>query len=275
MICKTYRRADFCPKLPKTESDITLTAYARPATHAKADNGQRWAVLVLPGGGYQMLAPSEGEPVALAFLAKGVQAFVLKYSISPAHFPQQLLEAAAAVAFIRQNAAKYGVSPDHIAVCGFSAGGHLAACLSTLYRLPVIGEMLSLSPDDVKPNAAILSYPVTMPGGYGGDLTYQALLGDDWKEAIQQELMLPDAVGAHNPPTFLWTTASDEAVPPENTLRFAAALNAAGVSYEAHIFSQGPHAMGLCDAECAYDGDHLQPRAARWHSLCTDWLFSL
>ena len=92
MICKTYRRADFCPKLPKTESDITLTAYARPATHAKADNGQRWAVLVLPGGGYQMLAPSEGEPVALAFLAKGVQAFVLKYSISPAFYPPERCE---------------------------------------------------------------------------------------------------------------------------------------------------------------------------------------
>ena len=108
MIYKTYRRADFCPKLPKTDSDITLTAYARPATRAKADNGERWAVLVLPGGGYKMLAPSEGEPIALAFLAHGMQAFVLKYSIAPARWPQQLLEAAAAVAFIRQHAEQYG-----------------------------------------------------------------------------------------------------------------------------------------------------------------------
>ena len=275
MIYKTYRRADFCPKLPKTDSDITLTAYARPATRAKADNGERWAVLVLPGGGYKMLAPSEGEPIALAFLAHGMQAFVLKYSIAPVRWPQQLLEAAAAVAFIRQHAEQYGIRPDRVAVCGFSAGGHLAACLSTLYHLPVISTTLGLDPQAVRPNAAILSYPVTMPGGFGGDLTYEALLGEAWKEHLPSELILPDAVTAQNPPTFLWTTAADEAVPPENTLRFASALLAAGVPFEAHVFSEGPHAMGLGDAECAYDEAHLQPRAASWHRLCVDWLRSL
>ena len=275
LIYKTYRRADFCPKLPKTESDVMLTAYARPATHAKADNGQRWAVLVLPGGGYQMLAPSEGEPVALAFLAQGMQAFVLKYSISPAHWPQQLLEAAAAVDFIRRNADKYGVAPNRIAVCGFSAGGHLAACLSTLYHLPVIGETLGVTPEQARPDAAILSYPVTMPGGFGGDLTYQALLGEDWKDTMPPELVLPQSVTSQNPPTFLWTTADDEAVPPENTLDFASALLKAGVLFEAHVFSQGPHAMGLGTAECAYDDAHIQPRAAQWHKLCVSWLNSL
>lgn len=275
MIYKTYRRADFCPKLPKTDSDITLTAYARPATRAKADKGERWAVLVLPGGGYEMLAPPEGEPVALAFLAHGVQAFLLKYSTTPARWPQQFLEAAAAVAFIRKNAEKYGVRPDRIAVCGFSAGGHLAACLSTLYRLPVVEEVLGLTPEDVKPNAAVLSYPVTMPGGFGGDLTYKALLGEDWQTVMPPELVLPDSVGEQNPPTFLWTTSTDEAVPPENTLRFAGALLKHHVPFETHVFSEGPHAMGLCTAECAYDDDHLRPRVARWHKLCVEWLKSL
>lgn len=275
MLYKTYRRADFCPALPKTDSDITLTAYARPSTHAKADNGERWAVLVLPGGGYEMLAPSEGEPVALAFLAQGVQAFVLKYSTKPAQWPQQLLEAAAAVAFIRSHADKYGVRPDRIAVCGFSAGGHLAACLSTLFRLPGIQDVLKLTPEEVRPDAAILSYPVTMPGGFGGDLTYKALLGENWKDVMPAELVLPESVTKENPPTFLWTTATDEAVPPENTLRFASALLSQGVPFETHVFSQGPHAMGLADSECAYDEAHLQPRAAEWHKLCCSWLKSL
>lgn len=275
MIYKTYHRADFCPKLPKTDSDVTLTAYARPHTKAKADRGERWAVLVLPGGGYEMLAPPEGEPVALAFLAQGVQAFVLKYSTTPARWPQQFLEAAAAVAFLRSHAESYGISPDRIALCGFSAGGHLAACLSTLYHLPVVGEVLGLTVDLVKPNAAVLSYPVTMPGGFGGDLTYKALLGDSWQADMPRELMLPEFVSSHNPPTFLWTTATDEAVPPENTLRFASSLLAAGVPFECHVFSEGPHAMGLCTDECAYDDAHLRPRVARWHELCVSWLKSL
>src|SRR5699024_9614689 len=113
-----------------------------------------WAVLILPGGGYQVTAPGEGEPVALAFLAAGVQGFVLEYSVAPACWPQAFLEACAAMDFLRRNRDKYGV--DRLAVCGFSAGGHLAGCVANLWDSPLAAGELGLTPDQVRPDGAIL-----------------------------------------------------------------------------------------------------------------------
>ena len=112
--------AELCPGL---ETEAVLTAYCRGRTGLLADDGARWAVLILPGGGYECIAPAEGEPVALAFAAAGVQAFVLSYSVLPARWPRQFLEGAAALAWLRSRAGTYGFRPDRVAVCGFSAGG--------------------------------------------------------------------------------------------------------------------------------------------------------
>ena len=76
--------AELCPGL---ETEAVLTAYCRGRTGLLADDGARWAVLILPGGGYERIAPAEEEPVALAFAAAGVQAFVLSYSVLPARWP--------------------------------------------------------------------------------------------------------------------------------------------------------------------------------------------
>ena len=102
-----------CPAL---ETQAVLTACCRGRTGMLADDGARWAVLILPGGGYRRVAPAESEPVALAFAAAGVQAFTLSYSVLPARWPQQLLEGAAALAWLRKHAAQFGFRPDRVAV---------------------------------------------------------------------------------------------------------------------------------------------------------------
>ena len=148
---------ELCPGL-KTKA--ALSACCRSRTGMLADDGARWAVLILPGGGYARIAPAESEPVALAFAAAGMQAFTLSYSVLPARWPQPFLEGAAALAWLRAHGQDFGFRPDRVAVCGFSAGGHLAGCLSCRWRDPVLKERLGLASEQVRPDAAILCYPV-------------------------------------------------------------------------------------------------------------------
>lgn len=270
MIHEILNASEFVPALKG--SSAVLHTYARPQEGFLAEQGGRWGVLILPGGGYGVVAKSEGEPVALAFLGAGVQAFVLEYSVAPVRWPNQLLEAAAAIAYLRENAEKYGIAPDRIAVCGFSAGGHLAGCAANLWDHAVIREELGLTGQQVRPDAAILSYPVITMGEYGSAMTRRNLFGEG---GAAEEASLENSVTAHNPPTFLWATYTDGSVPVENSLMYANALRAHGVPFELHIFDKGPHAMGLATSDSAWQADHTDLRAANWHSLCVSWLKNL
>ncbi|MBP1736267.1 MAG: hypothetical protein H6Q60_148 [Oscillospiraceae bacterium] len=272
MLYEQFSRAEINPRLPESQTSIRLRAYARPNRQLVGDQQGRWAVLILPGGGYSMTAPSEAEPVALAFLNAGMQAFVLDYSVAPDRFPQALLEAAACVDFIHRNADKYGIR--RVAVCGFSAGGHLAGCLSNLFDLPVIGETLALQPGDVWPDAAILCYPViTTREPFGSVKSFSNLLGKTAQRP--PALSLETSVTPSNPPTFLWCTYNDGTVPMENSLLYANALRGCNVSCELHIYADGPHAMGLATPDSAFDETRVNPHAATWHGLCVEWLKGL
>jgi acetyl esterase/lipase len=120
----------------------------------------RRTVLVLPGGAYAFTSDREAEFIALGFAAKGFHAVVLRYSVKKgAAMPQPILEAFQAMALIREKAAEWHVDPQKIAVCGFSAGGHLASCAMTFWKDKAILEKLGKAPEDIKPNAGILCYP--------------------------------------------------------------------------------------------------------------------
>jgi acetyl esterase/lipase len=274
MIYEVLDQSVFAPELAPA-GDISLTVYARPKTKTLADNKDRWAVLVLPGGGYEIIAGKEGEAVALSYFAAGCQAFLLKYSTRPATHPRQLLEVASAVAYIRQNADKYRINPNRIAVIGFSAGGHLAAMLANFWQDEEICEALAVSPEEIKPNAAILSYAVTAPAGHGSIQTYKNFLGLDSGAEVPEKLWLDKSVSLWNPPTFIWATTTDDAVPVENSVLYYSALVKAGVSAELHCYAKGPHAMALADYECAYAEDQASDRVASWQPLSVSWLKSL
>ncbi len=273
MLYETLTPGEFCPTLPIGSSPVTLTAYARPHWGAVADDGNRWGVLILPGGGYEVVADSEGEPVALAFLNAGCQAFVLRYSTVPDRYPQQLLEAAAAMAYLKANQDKYGIS--NFAVCGFSAGGHLAGCLANLWKAPFLSETLGLPSAAFHPDAAILSYPVISAGPHRSESSFTNLL--DGKAATGEYacLSLEHSVSAATPPAFLWCTCTDNSVPAENTLLYASALQANHIPFELHVYPHGPHAMSTATAEGAKTLERVDSHIATWLPLCCQWLDSL
>lgn len=272
MLHQSYTRHEIHPRLPEGATEISLTSYARPRTREMlADDGERWAVLILPGGGYACTAYGEGEPVALSFLAAGVQSFVLRYSVAPDCWPQAFLETAAALAWIRNRHEEFGIRPDRIALCGFSAGGHLAGCAANLWRQEAarIENILGLEPQQVRPDRAVLCYPVISAAHDPDSGTFDRLRGN---RALDPQLSLEKSVTADNPPTFLWSTWTDGSVPVRNTLLYAGALLDAGVPCETHIYGWGPHAMGNGTAESVWTPDHADPHAATWLPLCLEWL---
>lgn len=272
MIHENLNIEQFGPMLPPSRTEVTLSTYARSKEGFLAESGGRWAVLILPGGGYELTSRSEGEPIALAFLGAGIQSFLLNYSISPNRWPQALLETAAAIAYLRKNAKKYGINPDKIAVCGFSAGGHLAGCMANLWRDTMFAKILDLNSEQVRPNAAVLSYPVITMGRYGSRRVCENLFEDG---PIVPGASLENSVTSHNPPAFLWGTVTDPLVPVENTLLYASALRNQGIPFELHLFPKGPHAIALATEQSAWEGENVNSQVANWHNLCVDWLKGL
>ncbi len=204
------------------------------------------AVMICPGGGYGILAyDHEGSDIAEWFKARGIAAFVLKYRLpNPALMTKQhevpLMDAMQGIKLIRENAKKYNIKFDQIGVMGFSAGGHLAATLSTHFdRGPNASEL-------AKPDFAILLYPVItfLPEFAHGGSRKNLLGGDDSPELekyYSNELM----VSATTPPTFLVHAEDDGGVPVENSMEYFLALKEYKIPAEMHIYPTGGHGFGL------------------------------
>ena len=138
---------------------------------------ERPLVLICPGGAYSYTSDREAEPVALAFSAMGYHAAVLHYSCAPAKFPAALVELAQSVALIRSRAADWHILSDEITVCGFSAGGHLAACLGAYWKSPFLKEAAELPAALMKPDGLLLGYPVITAGEHCHRESIENLLG--------------------------------------------------------------------------------------------------
>jgi len=235
-----------------------------PFDYEKED-WKRPAMIVVPGGGYAMTSKREAEPVAFRFLAKGFQVFVLTYLCAPtAHYPEQLLELACTVDYIRKNAERFGVNPKEIFAVGFSAGGHLVGNLSTDYMqaIEAYGEEL-----DCKLTAGGLSYPVISPR-YGHVWSFDNLacgVSEEEKERILSKTKLDEEVSERTSPAFIWATAKDNVVPVANAINYANALAKHNILFELHIYPHGVHGLSTCDLEINYDKtDHSWERAKPW-----------
>lgn len=263
MLHSTVSAARLSPHLESLGSKAVLTTYCRSDIGALADRAGRWGVIICPGGAYRMIAPTEGEGMALQFLAAGVQAFVLSYSTLPdAQYPLQLLELASAVAWVKEHRGEFNV--DRVAVCGFSAGGHLAGCLCNLWEDEVL-DVLGLDRPLLRPDAAILSYPV-ISRTQGGCAGLFDQLG------APEQTSLERSVTPGNPPTFLWCTGSDERVDCSHSLLYANALKQANVPFALHLFPNGPHAMSTATEQSAFAADYVSGHVGRWFDLCIGWL---
>ncbi len=250
-------------------TDGRLTVYARTANPENAAK-LRPAILVVPGGGYNMLSFREGEPVALRFVAEGYAAFVLAYSVQTA-YPAPLVEAAMAMAYIRRNAAQYGIDGDHVCAVGFSAGGHLVGMLATLFADQAVRD--ALGGEHVRPDAVILAYSVlTNDPQLTHEDTVRNISGGD--PALREKLSIERCVAADSAPAFLWHTAEDGLVPVECTLLTAAAYRRAGVPFELHVFEKGWHGLSTGEYEL-FEGDEQATYVAHvrvWIPLALEWL---
>ena len=234
------------------------------------------AILVIPGGGYNAeCTDREGEPIALAFLGQGFGAFVLHYTVAPnAVFPQQLQETALAMAHIRAHAAEYHIDPERIFVCGFSAGGHLAGSMGTLWHLPAVADCIGAPAETVRPKGMILCYPVISGGPFAHRGSFNCLLGAQATNAdALDSVSLEKQVDERTVPAFLMHTAADRIVPVENSLLMATALSAHKIPYELHIYPKGPHGIGLANFLTANGAAvHMEPAIARWVEHAIYWM---
>ncbi|MFL6212286.1 MAG: alpha/beta hydrolase [Blastocatellia bacterium] len=237
----------------------TLTPYLPPRARATGA-----AVVICPGGGYQMLADHEGRPVAEWLNSIGVTAFVLKYRIAPRyHHPSPMLDAQRALRTVRARAAEWGIDPRRIGILGFSAGGHLASTAATHFDAGKADSADAIERVSSRPDLVILIYPViTMrEQTHGG--SKRNLIGEHPDPQLIALMSNEEQVTKETPPAFLIHTVNDEAVPVENSLLFAAALRRAGVPYEMHLYERGPHGFGLAPND---------PVLSSWPERCADWL---
>lgn len=230
--------------------------YAPPYKSSKA------AVIILPGGAYARHADYEGVGYAQVFNAYGMTAFVLKYRVYPFHFPKPLLDVRRAIRFIRAHADEFDIDKNKILIIGSSAGGHLAALLST-YKENLEGEGIDdIDNESYLPNGQILCYPVISSEEDIGHIgSYQNLLGENIQ---QKEKFSPDKlVDENTPKAFIWHTSTDSIVNVINSYRYAESLAKCNVNCEMHIFPIGEHGCGV--------GAGV-PYVSKWIELLRQWL---
>lgn len=264
MICEKYYITD--------DREVVLVSYCHEANHEMPQRMRFPAVVVCPGGGYNICSPREADPIAIHYSAAGYNTFVLYYSLKDkAVFPRSLLDLCAAIKFIRKNAEKFFVKEDNIAVCGFSAGGHLAASLGVHWNNPEIMEKSGCFNGENKPNALILGYPVLSTSWIENTGNLKRIMGEnpDYDKRYK-ELNLPACVTATTPQSFLVHTVRDRSVPVEDSIKFASALIEKGVPCELHIFPNGGH--GLSDGTAINNKNGGDKSFAQWISLSINWL---
>jgi len=241
-------------------------------TYVLDGHRKRGAVLICPGGGYGFTSWRESEPVALAFNAAGYNAFVLDYSVAPRRHPLPLLDLSRALCLLRDRADEWNIHEGSIAVCGFSAGGHLAASLGLFWDRAIALEGPGIEKGKNRPDALILGYPVITSGVFAHRASFANLLGEAEGPESLGEVSLELHVGSMTPPVFLWHTFADASVPLENSLLFADALRRAGVPFEFHVYPEGVHGLSLATLETVDEKRGTDPHVAGWIGLCAEWL---
>lgn len=271
-------------------SNATLTAYIQEAFLDHQLPIIRPAIIICPGGAYIGITEKEAEPVAMKFLSEGYHVFILRYSIGvgQAMFPAPFLDAARAVMLVRENARRWCVDPDKIALCGFSTGGHVASVLATSWQDSFIAEALNSPSELFKPNALILCYPLLdivqfrkkcMARSPEMEPLIEMILTAAYgslnpSDALVDEWTCKNRISSHMPPTFIWTTTEDAIMDVEECLDFIKGLAVHDIPYEFHIFEKGAHGLSLADQTVGYKAFDIQNNVNvhKWVELALHWL---
>jgi acetyl esterase/lipase len=258
----------------------TMTVYSPRGKHTGA------AVVVFPGGGYEILAMDlEGTEVCDWLTAKGVTCVLLKYRVpddrryaKPAYpkagpypeSPMALEDAQRTMGLVRLHAAEWGIDPRKVGVLGFSAGGHLVAAISNHYEKRLYAAVDAADKESCRPDFGMAIYP--------GHLSLSAAEWDaeqgPMKFALQvsagadRELSLnPDLkVTRETPPQFLLQAEDDDSDSVNDSLAYYIALKNAKVPTEMHLYARGGHAFGL---------RHTKDAITDWPALAEVWMRSI
>lgn len=222
------------------------------------------AALIAPGGGYiRVVIDKEGFEVARRLAEAGITSFVLRYRLPREGWADAsdvpLQDAQRAIRLIRASGYK------RVLALGGSAGGHVAASLATGHARPLYAHVDAADAHPARPDLSALLYPVIdMAKPYAHTGSREALLGPSPTPQAEAKYSPHRQVTADTPPTFLVHAADDPSVPVENALDYLAALRAARVPAEAHIFEEGGHGFGIRLAQ--------GKPAAAWPDLLVSWL---
>jgi acetyl esterase/lipase len=237
-------------------SHPTMTMYA------PQDRNTGVAVVVFPGGGYQFLAmDSEGTEICDWLVSRGITCILLKYRVPDSgptmknghtFYPKvqtAVQDAQRTLSLVRQHAAEWHVDAHKIGVIGFSAGGHLAAAVSTRFAQRTYPPVDAADEQSCRPDFAILIYP-----------------GHLWTPGTEITLRQDIQVRADTPPTFLLHAEDDPIDPVKHSLTYYYALQKVGIPSELHLYAQGGHAFGLRASQLP---------VGQWPSLVEHWLHTI
>ncbi len=240
------------------------------------------AILVIPGGGYNDVCTArEGEPVALEFVAKGYNAFVLNYRAGKKGdvFPKQLLDASSAMIYIRNNAKAFKINPNRVFAVGFSAGGHLCGSLATMFDYDEVKNAFHEDHIKARPTGVILSYPVVTMYEPTHTDSFVKLLGkseDDFTDYERERYSLEKIVNSKTSPMFVWHTVEDTLVPIQGSIKLAEALVNNKVPHRVSVFPYGPHGVVLGNKITETDiPDYFQPFTQIWTKQADEWMQTL
>lgn len=241
-------------------------------------NAPRDAMLVIPGGGYRAVCSDrEGELVALAYAARGYNAFVLNYRVAAEGdvYPTQLLDASRAVLHIKKNADKYFINPDRVFAVGFSAGGHLAGSLALMAKDEIVLNTIGVTAEALKIKGVVLCYPVVtaMSDTHRGSFEYlSGMPFDKMPVELKKKYSLEENVAPDSPPAFIWHTAEDKTVPVVGSLMLATSYAKCGVPVSLHVYPYGCHGISLATAYANHEARVAEPLAQRWITDSIDFL---
>lgn len=229
------------------DKEVYLTTYIHDNFGAYGTENGRGAIIVLPGGAFAFLAPNEGEPVAVTFLQKGFNTFVLEYTVGDdCKYPDVLIECSKAIQVVRDNAESWNIDLHRIALMGFSAGACLAGVSATQWN----------APEFVNPGAS--QFPKSCP----------------------PQLDMIHYVGEHVCPLFVWHNQKDRYVPVRNALMIAEKMCELKIPVELHLYTGGEHGMSVANELSYRNKEEMRlsrenPNISLWVDMAANWLKSL
>lgn len=287
-----------CKEIPLQQGCVLQTYIMDPQTSFHVYK-KRPAMIICPGGAYLIHATKEGEPIALTFLEKGYNCFVLRYTVGTdrehpetgfnetARYPLQALQLMEAILTVRRHAEEWYIDADRVFVAGFSAGAHVCATVGTRWNDPALLDRLPFAaePAQVRPTAMVLGYPMLAlnPPAFQQKaselqrqqtaLVNRVVTGTETPTAAQCDAAdLTLRVTTDTVPTFLWHSIDDPVVDCNASMRFIQAMLGCGCNCEFHLYNHGEHGKGLAGPLSAQSAADTDEALHLWVALAEQFL---